>query len=131
MKTLLFDTNSYSLYVKGDRRLRKLVSESNNIYLSAITIGELYAGFYRGNKFELNERIFSKFVSNSHVKVVNVSARIAKTYGKIYFDLKKKGTPLPINDVWIAACAIETDSTLITYDKHFLKIPGVKLWKRI
>lgn len=131
MKTLLFDTNSYSLYVRGDNKLKKLISKADIVYLSVVTVGELYAGFYKGDKFELNEKILSKFISSKHVKIVNISPKIAKIYGNLYVKLKKNGELVPTNDVWIVACAIETNSTVITYDKHFLKIPKVKVWKEL
>ena len=71
------------------------------------------------------------FLKGKNIKILEINKKVAKIYGEISSILKKQGTPLPINDVWIAACAIEANSTLVTYDKHFLNIPNLKLWSKI
>src|SRR3989344_5097583 len=127
MKRILLDTNSYSLFRANDNRVRKAIQESEIIILPLIVIGELYSGFYRGNKFDQNELELEGFISNSKVTTPSFTKETSKIYGRLLAILTTKGTPITANDIWIAAQAIETDSTLITYDKHFLKIPGVKI----
>ena len=131
MRNILLDTNSYSLFVKNEASIVKEVKKSDLIFISAVSIGELYFGFHKGSRFEKNREILEKFVKNSHVRVVKISYETAKIYAQIFLELKELGYPIPSNDVWIAACAIETGSALITYDRHFLKIPGVKVWKSL
>ena len=125
MRRILLDTNAYSQYVKFDKKVVKVLSRSDEICLSAISIGELTFGFLKGSMDELNNAILYRFINNPLTKLIDINKRIATTYGSIYFNLKNKGTPIPVNDIWIAASAIETDSILITYDKHFLKIPNL------
>jgi len=131
MNSVFLDTNAYSQYNLGDKKVKKALEISEVIYFPTIAIGELYAGFLNGTSFEKNRAILMDFVSDPKVEVVEVQIKTSLIYGNIYSELKEGGTPVSSNDVWIAACAIETGSTIITYDKHFLKIPGVKVWKSL
>lgn len=131
MNNITLDTNSYGFYVARDSRIRKEIQKADKVYLPLIVIGELYSGFYRGKKFDENEFELKRFLSDKKVHTLGLTNVSSKIYGKILNDLSVKGTPISANDVWIAACAIETNSTLVTYDKHFLNIPSLKLWKGI
>ena len=77
----------------------------------------------RGNRDTLD-----RFLQKPTVKILNATSETAKIFGMVKQDLKKAGTPVPINDVWIASHALETGSTLITYDSHFKKIAGLRGW---
>ena len=130
MKRILLDTNSYSLYIKGDHPLVKEVKEADKIAISSVSVGELYAGFHRGNQFKANEDILLSFLQNKYVETLPITEHTARIYGKIVSALHKAGKPIPTNDIWIAAHAIEFDSILVSYDKHFLEIEGLRLWER-
>lgn len=131
MIQILLDTNTLSLYFKHDPKILEVVENADYIYVSVITIGELVYGFMKGSSFEKNRLLLERFLNNPLVKLIKVGRKTAIVYGEIYSILSKRGVPIPTNDVWIAACAIETDSSLVTYDKHFLKIPDVKLWNEL
>lgn len=131
MKVITLDTNSYSRLLRGDTLVLKELNTSNIIYIPVVVLGELFHGFYRGNLLNKNEQRLNKFLSKPVVKIANVTAKTSKIYGEIKNLIWKKGHPIPTNDIWIAAIAIETDSTLVTYDKHFLSIPNLKLWNNI
>ena len=88
----------------------------------------MYSGFEKGERKIENLRLLQNFITGYKTIQLKIDNKIAELYGQIYYELQGKGTPIPTNDVWIAACAIETDSTLISYDTHFLKIPQVKVW---
>lgn len=124
---LSIDTNSYSNFLRGDKKSEKPYFEAREIIVSTIVLGELYFGFKVGVEENKNLEILYKFLSDSKVKVLKISSQTAKIYSNIKYSLKKKGTPIPENDIWIAAAAIETDSTLITFDKHFLSIENLNL----
>ena len=128
---ILIDTNVYAFFMRGEEAVEPYFKNSDVLYISAIVIGELFAGFNGGTRIRENKRILEKFISRSKVKVLDVTPETAEIYGEIKAELKKKGTPVPINDVWIAAHAIETGSKLLTYDHHFKKISGVRLWEEI
>ncbi len=137
MNSIILDTNSYSFFTSKDTKIKKEIQKADIVYLPLIVIGELYSGFYRGNKFENNESELKSFLSDKKVRILGLTKITSKIYGKILHDLVMNGTPITANDVWIAASAIETNSTLITYDKHFLNIStpkgigNLKLWDRI
>lgn len=126
---VILDTNGYSELQVGNNQIKKVTLAADTIYISAASLGELYGGFKAGLKENLNIELLGYFLDGNKVRIAKIGKYTAMIYGDISLSLRKQGTPLPINDVWIAACAIETNSTLVTYDKHFLKIPGVKLWK--
>ncbi len=129
--SIILDTNCYNIFIDGDKKVIKKAFDSSIIYVSAITIGELYSGFYKGNRLEENRGVLKRFLANKKVNIANITKETSEIYGQTLSNLLKAGVPIPTNDIWIAACAIETNSTLITYDKHFLKIPNLKLWNGI
>lgn len=137
MNKSIIDTNAYSNYVAGDLSIKKEIQKFDTVYIPLIVIGELYSGFYRGNKFNENNLKLKDLLSDKKVHILGLTKETARIYGDLLNKLQIKGTPITANDVWIAACAIETNSTLITYDKHFLNIStpkgvtSLKLWKGI
>jgi len=108
-----------------------LFGSAEVVYVSIFVLGELYAGFAGGTKERQNKETLNRFLLKPTAKILNATAETAEVFGKVKQDLKKAGTPLPINDVWIAAHAIETGSTVITYDNHFKNVAGLRLWDRI
>jgi tRNA(fMet)-specific endonuclease VapC len=128
MSTVLLDTNGYTSYLGGDHAVLDMLAEADVIYLSIFVLGELYTGFKGGNREQENLAILRRFVDKPGVSVVNAGRETADFFALIKTSLKKAGTPIPINDVWIGAHALETGSIIITYDKHFSLIPGLRLW---
>lgn len=129
MKSVILDTNSYSKLLASDKKVEKYLTSADIVYVSVIVLGELYHGFLKGKLLNKNEAALNRFLKKSSVRIVNVSFNTAKIYSEVKNKIWKSGVPVPTDDIWIAAQTIETNSTLITYDKHFLKIPDVKLWK--
>ncbi len=131
MKKIILDTNAYCAFLSGNKEVFSSIIESEFIYLSTIVIGELFAGFFGGNRFKKNKEIFDKFISKQSVEILTVGLETAEIFGELKNELKRKGTPIPVNDVWIAANAIEYGAKLITFNEHFLKVPGLRLWQEI
>ena len=129
MTDILIETNTFSAFIKGDKKVISELGKTNNISISVVTIGELSYGFKKGAKEASNQAILENFIKGLRITILKVTLESAKIYGQIKYDLMKKGLPIPENDIWIAAQAIETGSVLVTYDKHFLQIPRVKVWK--
>lgn len=94
-------------------------------------IGELFAGFFGGNKIAQNRHDLKSFMSKSGVQIVDVTVETAEIFGEIKNELSKKGKMIPVNDIWIAAQTIETGSQLITFDGHFKNISGLRIWDEI
>jgi|SRR3989344_1219609 len=129
MIKVFIETNSYSDYFRGDRRITKEIVNSDEAIISVITLGELFLGFKAGSKEIKNIEILEDFLSEPQVKIAKISQYTSKIYGDIKYQLRIKGRMIPDNDIWIAASVIETDSLLVTYDRHFLEIPRLKFWK--
>lgn len=129
MKKVLLDTSGYSKLLKGDKIVQAEIEEASIIYFSVIVVGELLAAFKNGMRETKNKQLLEKFTFKPEVCVISVTEETADIYAQTVHFLKKQGTPIPVNDVWIAAHAIETGAKLISFDTHFLMIPGIRVWK--
>ena len=126
---LILDTNAYSAFRRGHPGMVSRVGEAEGLGLSVVVLGELLSGFRSGNKFESNILALDLFLSKPQVLVLPVGTVTADWYSKILVILKRKGRPIPTNDIWIAAQAMETGAELISFDKHYGEIAGLK-WVR-
>jgi tRNA(fMet)-specific endonuclease VapC len=131
MKKILLDTNAFVRFLRGDEKVMACLAQAETVYMSVFILGELFAGFRAGAKEKENRQILEKFIFKSTVTVLEASIETADYFGLIAASLKKAGTPIPINDVWIAAHALETGSMLVTYDDHFGSVPGLRLWDEL
>ena len=122
---ICLDTNAYTEFKKGSSALTNLIETANEIFIPIAVLGELFAGFYLGSKTQHNVAELNEFLDLPGVPLVEANRDIAHRYGLLVRDLSKKGTPIPTNDVWIAASTFETGSHLVSYDRHFDKIPGL------
>lgn len=125
------DTNSYTAFFKKVFQVKQEIDKASIVFISAVSVGELMFGFKKGNREGSNLRDLSDFLDNKKVRLLPITLKTAELYGKVKYKLKRKGTPIPDNDAWIAASALETKSTLVTFDRHFLKVSGLKLWKEL
>ncbi|MFA5878869.1 MAG: type II toxin-antitoxin system VapC family toxin [Candidatus Margulisiibacteriota bacterium] len=127
-KKILIDTNAYSNLLSGSEIILDVFSQAEKIYVSVVVLGELYAGFKGGNKEAENIKILSRFLEKPTVQIIDITKETAEIFGEIKNNLKIAGTPLPINDIWIAAHAFEVGAQLITFDQHFVCIPGLRIF---
>ena len=131
MKKILLDTNCYARYLTGDEEVLAAIGRAETVYLSVIVIGELFAGFKGGTREQDNKRFFKAFISKSMVEILEINIETSEVYAEVKNILWRLGNPIPINDLWIASQAIENGAVIITYDKHFKKIPGLRVWDRL
>ena len=129
MTLVSLDTNAYIALLKGDKRVNDALSSATRIYISIVVIAELLSGFRGGSQEKPNRQKLDEFLAKPVVQVIEANINTADLYSLIKHDLKKNGTPIPTNDIWIAAHAMETGSVLITFDKHFEFIKGLRTWK--
>lgn len=129
MRKIVLDTNAYSAFFAGDSSVQKAIVTSDVVEMSTIVIGELYFGFFGGNRFEENKDQLDGFLKKSNVQVIGVTLETSEIFGEIQNELKTKGKPIPINDVWISAQAVETGAKLVTFDGHFDNVSGLRLWE--
>ena len=124
MKRLL-DTNAYVSLLKGDKAVAGLVRGSEQLVFSMVVVGELLFGFRNGNRFEQNLAALDDFLSQPWVTLQMVTRTTADRFGRVAAELRKAGTPIPSNDIWIAAHAFESGAELVTFDHHFKSVPGL------
>ena len=122
---LLLDSNAYSLLMRGHERAAELVRNAEELLFSAIVVGELMYGFRAGSRFERNAADLRSFLESPYSTLVEVGQTTADRYSRIAAALKAKGRPIPTNDVWIAAHAMETGADLVSADRHFEYIDGL------
>lgn len=128
MTKILLDTSAYTNLLKLYPRLMTLVEEADTVYFSPVVYAELVEGFALGSKERYNREHLERFLALPNVHFVDITRETAEIWGSIRKSLRKQGTPIPINDIWIAAQAMETGSVLFTYDDHFAHIPGLRTW---
>ena len=119
------DSNVYSLLFRGHPFVAEIVRRSQEVVLSAVVIGELLYGYRHGSRLARNLRELDDFLANPHVTLATVSRTTADRYSRVAAALRAKGRPLPTNDIWIAAHAMETGTELISSDGHFKDVDGL------
>ena len=127
---ILLDSNGYSRLMRGDSQVAAVVRDATEILMSAVVIGELLYGFRNGSRFDRNSADLRSFLDNPYVSLVPVGPVTADRYSRIAAALRAKGSPIPANDVWIAAHAMETGADLVSADRHFEVVDGIA-WLRL
>jgi tRNA(fMet)-specific endonuclease VapC len=125
MTRLLLDTSAYSAFMRGHPDVVENVQLADEIYVNPIVLGELLAGFTRGTRFRKNQAELSEFLSSTRVHVVDIDEGTASRYSVILNSLWKAGTPIPTNDLWISASAMQHGLQILTSDGHYLKVSQV------
>lgn len=122
---LMLDTSAYSAFNRGDARLKDFFRSDKQIVVPLIVIGELRAGFVLGNKAKENEALLQKFLDSPNVTTVTLTDNTTKVLAAVFERLKRAGTPINTNDMWIAALALEHGCLLVTLDSDFSHVPDL------
>ena len=130
MNAILLDTNAITALFHGETAVLDVVAMADCVYASAIVIGELEAGFRGGSRYADNLAILNRFLAKPSVTILPVGRDTGECFGRVKQSLKRKGTSVPINDIWLAAQSMETGAVLVTYDSHFDLVDGLRLWTR-
>jgi tRNA(fMet)-specific endonuclease VapC len=120
---VLLDTSAYSALRRGHQPVLDVMRRSETVAVSAVVLGELYSGFRTGNRWAENTAQLAQFLSKPSVRVLDVTEETALRYAEVDVYLRKKGRPIPRNDVWIAAVALEHGLQLLTLDDRFRDVP--------
>ena len=126
MAQVVVDTNILSKLFSGDSAIRKTLDTYDEIFVPFIVVGELYAGFRVGTKFADNQAVLQDFLQNPNVHILQSNDETPGIYGELFAFLRKQGTPIPINDVWIAATTIQCGLPLFTLDSDFNNLPQIR-----
>ena len=119
------DTSAYSALMRGHRDVASLVRRAEAVLLPAVVAGELLYGFRHGSRFEENAARLEAFLETPSVNLLAVTFVTADRFGRIATALREKGTPIPTNDIWIAAQAMEAGADLVSSDAHFGLVEGL------
>jgi len=122
---IMLDTSAYVGFKRNNTELVEIIVRAELILISAIVLGELLFGFRNGTRFKKNLAELNRFLEHDSVETVPVGKTSADRYSRIAAQLRRQGTPIPTNDIWIAAQAMEHGAELITTDEHFDKIIGL------
>jgi tRNA(fMet)-specific endonuclease VapC len=125
MRPILFDTNAYASFKRNEEAIIEIIQHAELISISPIVIGELLAGFDGGSKAKQNKIELQKFLESPRVIVYPITLDTSHFFSQIYCSLKSKGKPIPTNDMWIAAQALEHGCVICTHDKHFGFVEGL------
>ncbi len=117
------DTNRYVDLCKGLPRTVALLEEAEAILLPFVVLGELRAGFAHGRRTAENERVLRRFLLKDGVSVLFADDQTTHHYAATFRQLRKQGTPIPTNDMWLAALVLQHNLALHARDKHFDRIP--------
>jgi tRNA(fMet)-specific endonuclease VapC len=117
------DTNRLTDLFQGDAELADRLGECDEVWLPLMVLGEIQAGFYGGSQQHRNDALLRRFLMQPTVGVLLPARDTAEHYARLFVQLKRAGTPIPDNDLWIAALVLQHDLVLITRDRHFERVP--------
>jgi tRNA(fMet)-specific endonuclease VapC len=124
---LALDANRYTDLARGDRDLAFLLETAEAVFLPFVALGELRAGFAAGSRGAENERVLQRFLAKPGVDLLFAAETTTRHYAQVYRQLRTQGTPIPTNDLWIAALVVEHDLALCSRDEHFRHLPQLLL----
>ena len=125
MTALVIDTNAYSGFMRGRSGTVQALRAAHEIYLPLFVLAELLAGFAAGTRARKNRDELTQFMASPRVHLLMPDEKTANHYAHVFAALRGKGTPIPTNDLWIAALARQHRLPLLTYDTHFAAVPGL------
>lgn len=126
MRPTAIDTNAYVAFKRGDSAVLEVLRHAEEILVSATVLGELLAGFEAGGRARVNRAELTRLLDSPRVRQVSCGLATADRYAMIYAALRKAGTPIPTNDMWIAASCLEHGAALLTLDARFAHVGGLR-----
>jgi len=131
MRPIAIDTNAYAAFKRGAAPIVTVLQHAPCIIMCVPVLGELLAGFAAGSRENANRSELTQFISTTRVRVVASTAATADLYALVYAALRRKGQPIPTNDIWIAASCLEHGAALLTLDAHFQAIDGLRVGQQL
>jgi predicted nucleic acid-binding protein len=122
---LVLDTSAYSHFRTGHHEVHDALARAERVLIPVTVLGELEAAFEWGTRARENRRALESYLEESFVDVLPATHSVARQYGRVFTALRRAGTPLPVNDIWIAAATLDCGGTLLTFDRDFGRVPGL------
>ena len=120
---ILIDTNASVAFIKrGDAEAVEILRHADQIGMSTAGLGELLSGFAAGRRETENWRELGAFLDSARVKLLPVEADTAEFYSRVYLALRRKGKPIPTNDLWIAATVLQHGAAVFSHDQHLHEV---------
>jgi tRNA(fMet)-specific endonuclease VapC len=124
---IAIDTNRYRDFCSAIPEAVERLAQADEINMPFVTLAELRAGFLCGTVARRNEKGLIRFLNSPRVKVLFPNEDTTHHYAQLFAQLRTQGTPIPLNDIWIAALALQHDLILYSRDQHFRQIPQLPL----
>lgn len=125
MRGVLLDTNAYVAFKQGNEQIISILQNANEVGINTVVLGELIGGFMFGSKYQKNLEELNEFLNAPRIRIFCVDENTATFYAKVYSTLRKKGKPIPSNDLWIAASALQHGCKLCSFDAHFNQVDNL------
>jgi len=120
---IALDTNRYADLCRGAREVTEPVSRAERIFMPFIVLAELRAGFQVGTRAKRNERVLGRFLNSPRVRLLLADEQPTHQYAALFAQLRRQATPIPTNDIWIAALVLQHNLLLLDRDRHFDHLP--------
>lgn len=131
VRPILLDTNAYVAFKQGTADAVEVVQHTPRIGLNSIVLGELLSGFAIGTREQANRQELEEFLASDRVDQIGIDRWTAEHYARVYRDLRRRGRPIPNNDMWIAATALQHGLALLSYDRHLHEVAGLLVGSRL
>jgi tRNA(fMet)-specific endonuclease VapC len=122
---IAIDTNRYTDFARGEVEAVDRLSKVDRICIPIVVLGELRAGFLCGSRSERNEKNLARFLNSPRVEVLDIDEETTHHYARLFRQLRAQGTPIPTNDLWIAALVVQHALYLYDRDGHFDALPQI------
>ena len=122
---LILDTTAYREAAEAAPRAVEILRRAEEVYIPFVVLGELRAGFAVGSLGKKNESKLTQFLSSPRVRILLADEQTTHHYAALFAQLRRQGTPIPTNDLWIAALAVQHDLPLLSSDQHFIHLPQI------
>lgn len=124
---IALDTNRYRDLCEGDPKVLKVLQQCEQVAMPVPVIAELRSGFACGTRSLRNDATLTRFLNESRVCILNIDESTTSFFARLYKQLREQGTPIPTNDLWIAALVEQHRLLLYTRDRHFKNLPQLAL----
>lgn len=125
VRDILLDTNAYAAFKRGMPNAVEVIAHAPRIGINSIVLGELLSGFAVGTREAENRQELEQFLASERVHQLVIDAATAAQYAGVYRELRRRGRPIPTNDMWIAASALQHGSAVFSDDGHFREVSGL------
>jgi tRNA(fMet)-specific endonuclease VapC len=122
---LALDTNRYVDFCRGDESIAEAIRAAREIVLPFVALAELRAGFACGTRAQRNASVLVRFLGRPRVRTLFADDGTTRQYANLFRQLRQQGTPIPVNDLWIAALCVQHDLILASRDIHFDHLPQI------